>query len=89
MFSAYGTELLLNTKGISYVAAILLERLDIYWKLDSFTDFAVLLRRVFIDEVPPTIDILHRIGDDFSLTIAPSLDGSACTINDLTEDIET
>jgi len=88
MFPADRTELLLNTEGIADVAAVLLKGLDIYRKLDSLADLAVLLGRVLIDEVPATIDILHRIGDDFSLAIVPGLDCSACSINDLTEDIE-
>lgn len=89
MFPAGWTELLLNTEGITDVAAVLLERFHINRKLDGFTDLAVLFWCVLIDEIPAAIDILHRIGDDFSLTIVPGCDCPACTINNLTENIET
>lgn len=74
MLSAGWTELLLNTEGITDVAAVLLESFHINRKFDSFSDLAVLLGRILIDKIPTSVDILYCIGDDFSLTVIPGRD---------------
>lgn len=69
MLSVGWTELLLDTEGITDIAVVLLKGLDVNRKFNSLSDFAVLFRRVVVDVIPSAIDILYRIGDDFSLPI--------------------